>query len=100
MEIWSPKQVIDAINSGQSMRLIDVREPYEYADGHIPGAELLPLGQVPGALAKLRKEDTYVFVCRSGARSLRAAQFVASHGYPNVINMHGGMLSWQGNVER
>ncbi len=99
MEMWSSQQVLDAINSGKKIKLIDVREPYEFTEGHIPGAELIPLGQVPNALNKLHKDDTIVVVCRSGARSLRAAQFLASHGYANVINMQGGMLSWKGKVE-
>lgn len=98
MEIWSAQQVLDAVNSGKKLRLVDVREPYEFAEGHIPGAELIPLGQVPTALNKLGKEEAIVVVCRSGARSLRAAQFLASHGYSNVINMQGGMLSWKGKV--
>ncbi len=98
MEIWSAQQVMDAVNSGKKLRLVDVREPYEFAEGHIPGAELIPLGQVPTALNKIGKEETIVVVCRSGARSMRAAQFLASHGYANVINMQGGMLSWKGKV--
>ncbi len=99
MENWSPIQVLDAINSGKRLRLIDVREPYEFTEGHIPEAELIPLGQLPEALARLPKEETIIVVCRSGARSLRAAQFLSGHGYQHVVNMHGGMLSWKGKVK-
>ena len=98
MDIWSTQRVLDAVNSGKKIRIIDVREPYEFSEGHIPGAELIPLGQISGAITKLSKDDSIVVVCRSGARSLRASQFLSSQGFKNVINMQGGMLSWRGTV--
>ena len=75
-------------------RVIDVRQPDEFADGHIPGAVLVPLGEVPDRLEAFSPTETNYIVCRSGARSMRAAEFLAEQGY-DVVNVAGGTLAWQ-----
>jgi rhodanese-related sulfurtransferase len=71
--------------------LLDVREPEEWAAGHAPRAEHLPLAQVhPGAVPDGR---TVITVCRSGGRSSRAAELLAGAGVP-VHNLAGGMTAW------
>ena len=79
-----------------SARLIDVREAFEVAAGHVPGSELVPLGQIAQAAAAWSKDELYVLVCRSGARSGRAAEYLTSLGFSRVINMVGGMLAYEG----
>lgn len=74
-------------------RLIDVREPAEYADGRVPGAVLVPLATVPDNLDQLRGEGRTYVICRSGARSMRACEFAAAHGI-DVANVAGGTLAW------
>ena len=74
-------------------RLIDVREPDEYAQAHIPGAVLIPLATVPDHIDEFRGDGPTYVVCRSGARSQRACEFVAAHG-ADVVNAAGGMLAW------
>ena len=76
--------------------LIDVRQPEEYTGelGHIPGSQLLPLGQIEEQLNTLPKDKTIVFVCRSGGRSARAGAYALEHGYTHLYNMKGGMLLW------
>jgi rhodanese-related sulfurtransferase len=88
-----PARVASAIGK---LRIIDVREPAEYTGelGHIPGAELVPLGVVESAARTWDKESELVVVCRSGARSGRAAAMLASTGFRHVMNMTGGMLAW------
>lgn len=78
------------------VRLIDVRQPEEYAGelGHIQNATLMPLESVPEVIADLDRNNTYVFICRSGGRSGRAAAFAQSLGFDKVFNMKGGMLLW------
>lgn len=78
------------------VRIIDVREPQEFVGelGHIPGAELVPLGTVEAAAATWDKDREIVIVCRSGARSGRAAGSLAAAGFRRVMNMTGGMLAW------
>lgn len=80
--------------------IIDVREPEEFAAGHIPGAELIPLGTLANALGDLDKEQTYLLVCRSGNRSGQAAKLMIENGFTQVKNLRGGMNSWTGEVER
>lgn len=76
-----------------SVPLIDVREPDEYADGHVPGAVLVPLGSVPAAdLSQYRGSTLYV-ICKSGGRSMRACEFLADAGY-DVVNIAGGTMAW------
>lgn len=79
--------------------LLDVREPSEFAEGRVKGALLMPLGQVPQQWQTLPKDREIAVICRSGARSGRAAAFLKQQGL-NAVNVEGGMLAWQGPVER
>lgn len=79
------------------VHLIDVRRPEEYVGeyGHVEGAELVTLG--PDLQARIdagKREETIVFICRSGARSGQATQYAIQQGYKDVYNMQGGMLRW------
>ncbi len=78
------------------VKLIDVRQPDEFVGelGHIAGAELIVLDTLPDHIVDLPKDQPIVFICRSGARSARAAAFVAMNGISNVYNMQGGMIQW------
>lgn len=79
-----------------SVRVIDVREPDEHVGplGHIEGAELIPLATVPENANGWDRAATYVLVCRSGARSSRAAAWMASAGFTELYNLTGGMMAW------
>ena len=78
---------------------MDVREVDEVRGGKIPGAYHIPLGLLEFRMHELDKSKEYIMVCRSGARrSGRASQFLESYGY-KVINMTGGMLSWEGALK-
>jgi rhodanese-related sulfurtransferase len=74
--------------------LLDVREPDEYAEGHIPGAVSLPQAELALRLDEAPRDRPLFTVCRSGARSLRAAQFLRQLGYERVVNVTGGTLAW------
>jgi rhodanese-related sulfurtransferase len=73
--------------------LLDVREPEEYRHGHIPGAKLIPLGELSRRLNELPRNREIVCVCRSGNRSHSAARQLIQAGY-TVYNLYGGMLAW------
>jgi len=73
--------------------LVDVREPDEYEEVRAEGAILVPLGDVVDRVGELPRNRPLLLICRSGARSLRAAEFLASRGY-DVANVAGGTLSW------
>ena len=74
--------------------LLDVREDYEFNNGHVPGAAWIPLGELPNRLNELPKDKTIVAVCRSGNRSGQATELLRQQGF-DAHNMQGGMLAWQ-----
>ncbi len=82
------------LDAGERIHLIDVREDEEVAQGIIPGAIHLPLGQVPQRLDEIPQEEEVIFICRSGYRSDQACQYLASLGYKGTTNLIGGMLAW------
>lgn len=73
--------------------VVDVREPGEYAEGHVPQALLMPLRTVPDRYQELPKDTTLYLVCAVGARSMQAAYFLAELGY-DVRNVAGGTRDW------
>jgi rhodanese-related sulfurtransferase len=73
--------------------LVDVREPDEYEAGHAPGAVLIPIGELEGRVDELANAGDVVCVCRTGARSAAAAEFLRGRGLP-ARNLTGGMFAW------
>ena len=73
--------------------VIDVREPDEYVEGHVPGAVLIPLGEVPERVAEVPEGETVYMVCKVGGRSMRAAEVLAAEGR-DVVNVAGGTMAW------
>jgi glyoxylase-like metal-dependent hydrolase (beta-lactamase superfamily II)/rhodanese-related sulfurtransferase len=74
--------------------LLDVREPEEYAAGHVPGAVSLPQAELATRLAEVPRDRPVYLVCQGGFRSLRAAQFLRQLGYEQVANVTGGTAAW------
>jgi len=74
--------------------ILDVREPFEVADGKIEGAVSIPLGELPARLDELPKDQDIVVYCRSGRRSGRAVSFLLDNGFTRVQNLSGGMSAW------
>ena len=74
--------------------LVDVREVDEYHSGHVAGARLVVLGTVPDNVDAFRGEGPAYVICRSGARSMRACEFLAGHGV-QAVNVAGGTMAWQ-----
>ena len=80
--------------------LIDVREPYEFAAGHVKGAVNVPLGQLAGRLGKLDPHaETYV-ICQSGHRSASAVRALKRAGFENAYSVRGGTSAWRGKLAR
>jgi len=75
------------------VRLVDVREVHEYENGHVPGAELVVLATVPDHVEELHGDGPLYLICKSGARSRRAAEFLADHGV-DAVNVAGGTTAW------
>ena len=90
---------IRLLDSGKAVA-VDVREPDEYAVGHIPGAKLLPLGQVIDRAAEVLpdKNALWLVYCRTGRRSADAVQKLEALGYTDLRDL-GGILSWPYEIE-
>ena len=73
--------------------LLDVREPNEWNAGHAPGAQFVPLGQLPERVNELPRDRRIVAVCRVGGRSARATEFLIAAGI-DAVNLAGGMRAW------
>ena len=74
--------------------LLDVRQPDEFVEAHVPGALLVPLDEVPVRAGELPPDQEILVICRSGARSHRAAEYlIAQHGL-SAVNVAGGTLAW------
>lgn len=78
------------------VKMIDVRQPEEFVGelGHVPGSELIVLDTLPDHLSALPKDQTVVFICRSGNRSGKATAYALMNGFTHVYNMQGGMILW------
>ncbi len=75
--------------------LFDLREPEEYARGHLHGARLLPLRELPASLGRLPRDRLLLFSCRSGRRSSRALVMLAENGFAQLHCIRGGILAWR-----
>jgi hydroxyacylglutathione hydrolase len=75
--------------------VIDVREPEEYAHGHVPGAINLPQAEIASRLDEVPRDRPVQVICQGGYRSLRSAQFLAQMGFTNVASVAGGTAAWQ-----
>jgi len=86
-------------DKGSQAVLLDVREPWEYAQVHVEGSRHIPMGQVPDRLGELDSTLSYVVLCHHGRRSQQVALFLASKGYGQVANVVGGIDAWAAQVD-
>ncbi len=88
-------QTVAEIKERDDVVLLDVREQWEYDEGHIPGVTLIPMAEVAGRMSEIPTDKEVIVTCRSGNRSGQVAEFLRSQGYDNVHNMAGGILAWE-----
>jgi rhodanese-related sulfurtransferase len=79
----------------QGAFVLDVREPSEWQQFHIPGATLIPLGELPNRLNEVPKDKEIVVVCRTGHRSAQGRDILLNAGFSKVTSMTGGVTQWQ-----
>lgn len=95
----SAHEVEQQLQASPKPFVLDVREPSEYQQGHVPGSVLIPLGALAGRLHELPADQPIVAVCRSGNRSGMATSMLRKAGY-KALNMVGGMNAWRGPTAR
>lgn len=86
----------ERLDKGETIFILDVREPHENEAAAIPGTTLIPLGSLPDRIGELSayKEVEFVVHCRSGARSANACQFLMANGFKQPMNLQGGIMAW------
>lgn len=100
-EKWdiTASQLEEKLKNGEDIKLIDVREPHEQEISNIEGSELIPMGEVASRMSELDTADEIVLYCKSGTRSTRALEILASAGFRKVKNLKGGINAWARDVE-
>ncbi|MFL5482841.1 MAG: molybdopterin-synthase adenylyltransferase MoeB [Gemmatimonadaceae bacterium] len=94
-----PAQLAERLATGDDLEIIDVREPFEWELGHIPGARLVPLSRIADEIPRLDKRRETILYCKVGLRSRFAAEQLADAGLSEVRNLTGGILRWIDEVD-
>ncbi len=94
----TPEELKKKLEQGEKLELVDVREDHEVAQGIIPGAKHIRMGDIPANLDYFDKDKEYIFICRSSGRSGNVCHYLQEQGY-KVRNMTGGMLEWTGETK-
>lgn len=84
-----------AAKRSQGAFILDVRQPEEWAQFHIPGATLIPLGDLPSRINEVPKDREVIVVCRTGVRSAKGRDILRNAGYTQVTSITGGITQWQ-----
>jgi rhodanese-related sulfurtransferase len=87
------------LDRGETVQIIDVREPQEFQINRLPGSTLIPLGDLPKRYVELDPNANIVTQCKSGMRSAKAQDFLRSKGFTRVRNLTGGVLAWIDQVD-
>ena len=95
----TPVELKQRLDRGDTLKIVDVREPNEYQINRIAGSTLIPLGDIPKRYTELDPEAEIVVQCKMGGRSAKAADFLRSVGFKRVLNLKGGILEWIEKVD-
>ena len=94
-----PQELKRRLDAGETLQVIDVREPWEFAIARLPGTTNIPLAEVPQRLHELDHDAEIVMMCKVGGRSRRAAEFLAARGFQRVANQTGGIDAWTREID-
>lgn len=94
-----PQELAERLKAGEELVLLDVREPAEWVEGHVPGARHIPLSQLLERQQELNPAVETFVMCRSGGRSGLACELLSERGY-KVVNMTGGLTNWKHDLVR
>lgn len=85
---------LDALLQAGSVRVLDVREDWEFSRGRVPGAVNVPLKKLPLRVPQLKHDKPYAVICESGSRSRGATNFLLDQGFEGVVSVKGGTGAW------
>jgi rhodanese-related sulfurtransferase len=95
------EEVKGKLDVGESFMLLDVREPWEFDTARIPGAKLMPMGEVSSrAHQELDPDDHIVVVCHHGVRSMNVTVWLRQQGFEKAQSMRGGIDAWSRRVDQ
>jgi molybdopterin/thiamine biosynthesis adenylyltransferase/rhodanese-related sulfurtransferase len=94
-----PADLAQRLARGEKVTLLDVRDPVELQVSALPGALVIPVGQIPQRLAELDREKEWVVFCRTGERSARVVKTMQAAGFQHSLNMRGGINAWVDQVD-
>ena len=96
MSTTAPEATLEDLSRAldRGATVIDVREPGEYVDGHVPGARLVPMTQLPSRLGELDRSARLYVVCASGGRSSAMADLLTAAGF-DAVSVAGGTAGWR-----
>lgn len=96
----SPRDLYKSLENGSSVRLIDVRQPWENQIANLPGSVLIPLNELPQRAQEIIRDQAVVVVyCHHGIRSLSAAGYLQRLGFVNVKSLAGGIDAWSCEID-
>jgi adenylyltransferase/sulfurtransferase len=95
----TPEELQSRLQAGESLIVIDVREPHELEISSLPFARPIPMGEITARVGELDPEATTIVICRSGGRSMQVARFLDSRGFRSVSNLTGGILAWGERID-
>ena len=99
MKQLGPTELEARLAAGDKLQLLDVREDWEFQTARIEGSILIPMGQVASRIAELDSAAETVVICHHGGRSMQVAGLLEQLGFPNVINLAGGVDAWARSVD-
>lgn len=99
MRSMRPAALAAHLQTGRTPVLLDVREPWEWDVCRVPGAVLIPMGELPARAQELNKHAETVVICHHGVRSYHAARYLETIGFDDVVNLSGGVAAWADEVD-
>jgi rhodanese-related sulfurtransferase len=85
---------LDALIQNGTVRVLDVREDWEFSRGRVPGAVNVPLKKLPLRVPQLKHDKPYAVICESGSRSRGATNFLLDQGFVGAVSVKGGTSAW------
>jgi sulfur-carrier protein adenylyltransferase/sulfurtransferase len=94
-----PREIKRRQDGGESIHVLDVREPWELAIVRLPGTINIPMNELPDRLQELDPQAELVVMCHGGSRSRRVAAYLQTRGFDRVANLTGGINAWARDID-